>query len=330
MKTGGKLIKIVFFAFVLLLAFPFKQAFAASFTGYQVVDYAKNFLGVRYVYGGTTPNGFDCSGYTSYVYKHFGISLPRTSGGQFSTGKSVSKSSLLPGDLVFFKNTYQSGISHVGIYVGDNKFINAASSGVEIDSLSNSYWSSKYAGAKRVLSQPVGTLFKDLGDTHPALVAIKELNSEGIIKGYSNGLYHPDDEVTRGQAAAIINRALHLAAPSSASFKDVSSSNPFAKDIAAIEKAGIINGYSDGTFRPYDPMTRAQMAVIVTKAFKKNVASVSSSKPAYQDVPSSYWAFAEINTIHNIDKTTVYQTSKYRAGDETTRADFAAAIYNAK
>jgi hypothetical protein len=330
MRTGRKLIKIVFLAFVLLLVSPLKQALAASFTGYQVVDYAKNFLGVRYVYGGTTPNGFDCSGFTSYVYKHFGISLPRTSGSQFSIGKSVSKSSMLPGDLVFFRNTYRSGISHVGIYIGENKFINAASSGVGIASLSSSYWSSKYAGAKRVLPQPVGSLFKDLGDSHPALGAIKELNNEGIIKGYSNGLYHPDDAVTRGQAAAVINRALHLTAPSSSNFKDVSTSNPFAADIAAIEKAGIIQGYSDGTFRPYDPMTRAQMAVIVTKAFQKNVSIASSSKPAYQDVPSSYWAFAEINTIHNIDKTTVYQTSKYRAGDKTTRADFAAAIYNAK
>ena len=117
----------------------------------KIVNYAKQFMGVKYVYGGMSPNGFDCSGFTSYVYKAFGISLPRTASGQAGTGLSVSKDNLVPGDLVFFE-TYTKGISHVGIYVGNGQFIHASSSkGITITSLSDSYYLPKYRGATRIL-----------------------------------------------------------------------------------------------------------------------------------------------------------------------------------
>ncbi len=113
---------------------------------------AKSFLGVPYLWGGTSPSGFDCSGYTQYVFKQHGISLNRTCETQYQQGIYVSKSNLQPGDLVFFQNTYKSGISHVGIYIGDGNFIHASSSkGITITALSSSYWSPKYYGARRVL-----------------------------------------------------------------------------------------------------------------------------------------------------------------------------------
>lgn len=117
----------------------------------KVVSYAKEFLGIKYLYGGMSPNGFDCSGFTSYVYKAFGINLPRTASGQAGTGLSVSKDNLVPGDLVFFE-TYTKGISHVGIYVGNGQFIHASSSkGITITSLSDSYYLTRYRGATRIL-----------------------------------------------------------------------------------------------------------------------------------------------------------------------------------
>ena len=115
----------------------------------QVANYAYNFLGRPYVYGANGPNAFDCSGFTSYVYRHFGVSLPRTASSQFSAGSAVSRNNLAPGDLVFFNTVGYLG--HVGLYIGGGDFIHAASSGrVKISSLSEGYYRTRYAGARRV------------------------------------------------------------------------------------------------------------------------------------------------------------------------------------
>lgn len=117
-----------------------------------IVATAKKYIGVPYVWGGTSPSGFDCSGLVQYVFRQHGIVLNRTCVTQYQQGTYVSKSNLQPGDLVFFQNTYAAGISHVGIYIGNGQFIHASSSkGVMVSDLSNSYWSSHYYGARRVL-----------------------------------------------------------------------------------------------------------------------------------------------------------------------------------
>ena len=96
-------------------------------TGSEIVAFAKKYLGYKYVYGGSTPSGFDCSGFTSYVYKHFGYSLNRTSSGQASNGKAVSKSDLQVGDVICFaRSSGSSKVGHVGIYIGGGQFIHAA------------------------------------------------------------------------------------------------------------------------------------------------------------------------------------------------------------
>lgn len=119
----------------------------------SVVEYAKNYLGCKYVLGGSSPTtGFDCSGFTSYVYKNFGVSLSRSSKGQINDGVAVSKDELQPGDIVVFNNSGNTAIGHVGIYIGGDNFIHAAnpSQGVVITSLSSSYYSKRYVGARRV------------------------------------------------------------------------------------------------------------------------------------------------------------------------------------
>ncbi|GIO69894.1 hypothetical protein J21TS3_47150 [Paenibacillus cookii] len=109
-------------------------------------------IGVSYKTGGTTTKGFDCSGFTRYVFQKLGISIPRQSSAQFKIGTAVSKSNLRAGDLVFF-NTSGAGVSHVGIYVGNGNFAHSSSSkGVTISKLSNSYFANRYIGAKRVMS----------------------------------------------------------------------------------------------------------------------------------------------------------------------------------
>ena len=117
----------------------------------EVLTYAHTFTGVPYKFGGTTPEGFDCSGYIRHVFKKIGYDMPRQADEQFRVGKKVEKSNLQPGDLVFFE-TYEPGISHSGIYIGDGQFISAtSSSGVAVADIDDSYWGPRYVGAKRVL-----------------------------------------------------------------------------------------------------------------------------------------------------------------------------------
>jgi cell wall-associated NlpC family hydrolase len=120
-------------------------------TSNKVVSYAEKFLGVHYVYGGTTPSGFDCSGFVQYVYAHNGayqVQIPRTTYDQVKVGTPVSKSSLQPGDLVFFG--IASSPYHVGMYIGSNQFIESPKTGfnVRISTLSTR---TDFCGARRII-----------------------------------------------------------------------------------------------------------------------------------------------------------------------------------
>ena len=111
---------------------------------------ALRFLGTPYVFGGTSTSGFDCSGYVQHVFAMLGVSIPRTADAQFYAGHRVI-GGMKAGDLVFFQ-TYEPGPSHVGIYLGDGKFVHASSHGVMVSNLSDSYWANRYLGAKRMLA----------------------------------------------------------------------------------------------------------------------------------------------------------------------------------
>ena len=109
---------------------------------------------MRYVYGGTSPAGFDCSGFVYYVYKQCGYSITRTATAQNSDGRYVARSNLQPGDIIIFYNGYKSAIGHAGIYIGNNQFIHASSGGgrVMISSLSETYYNTRFYSARRVVS----------------------------------------------------------------------------------------------------------------------------------------------------------------------------------
>lgn len=128
--------------------FGFKRVSPAPLPiGVRAVEYAKRFIGSPYAWGGSSPRGFDCSGFVRYVYEKFGIDLPHSSYADFDLGRRVGRWALKPGDLVFF-----NGVGHVGLYVGNGRFIHAPHSGttVQISTLSSSWGG--YDGARRIVA----------------------------------------------------------------------------------------------------------------------------------------------------------------------------------
>lgn len=143
-----KKVTLLFLGLALLLSVQVSSAFAET----PLYSSVKDLIGVDYKWSGTTAKGFDCSGFTMYTYQKFGIDLPHTSRGQAEYGDKVAKADLRAGDLVFFE-TGGNGISHVGIYLWDGKFIHAATNeGVTVDKLSEAYYTNHYYTARRVLS----------------------------------------------------------------------------------------------------------------------------------------------------------------------------------
>lgn len=121
----------------------------------NLISTAKNFIGLPYRFGGTSPtSGFDCSGFMQYVYKETAnINLPRTSSSMAQVGEKVSRDELQPGDMVFFSHS-GGRISHVGMYIGEGRFIHSPSTGksISITALNSGYWANKFVTARRVIS----------------------------------------------------------------------------------------------------------------------------------------------------------------------------------
>lgn len=127
---------------------------SSSALGQQIAGYALQFVGYPYVYGGSSPSGFDCSGFTSYIYKQFGYSINRTASNQLDNGYAVDRSALQPGDLVMFcQYGSTKRASHVGLYIGGNQYIHASTpgTGVIISDMDDPYVSSGYVGARRIV-----------------------------------------------------------------------------------------------------------------------------------------------------------------------------------
>lgn len=121
----------------------------SSSEGNKIISIAQQYLGVKYVFGGSSPSGFDCSGFITYVYNKAGISTSRLSAAGFYD-ESTPVSTPKIGDLVFFSDTYKSGISHVGIYIGDNKMIAASGYHVQISNINGAYWENHFTGYGRL------------------------------------------------------------------------------------------------------------------------------------------------------------------------------------
>lgn len=278
------------FLFVLLacLVMATSGTATASASGFdELYRDARTYLGVPYKLGGTTRSGIDCSAYTQIVFKNNGTSIPRTTGQQYNTGTAVAKSNLQQGDLVFF-NTMGRGVSHVGIYVGNNNFIHASTSrGVMISSIYDPYyWGSRYVGAKRV---------KDFSTPPPAKPK-------------------PTPGATRVEIAVKIANQLELTATSNVSpFKDVTNDHPEFSSIAAVQEAGIFTG-NNGAFMPDGTLTRAQLAKVLVEAF-----GLEGRTPVtFKDVDNGHWATEYIEILYHNKVTTGYENGNFGPNDPVT------------
>ncbi|WP_404404980.1 NlpC/P60 family protein [Jeotgalibacillus malaysiensis] len=329
------LVLLLALTLIIPMALDSNRAEAASAS--DLTNYAKRFLGTPYVYGGASPSGFDCSGFVQYVMKNSaGISVPRTTSTQYNTGTSVSKANLKTGDLVFF-NTFGSGVSHVGIYIGDSKFIHAHSyKGINIDSINDPYyWGSRYVGAKRVgsfgstptqTSKPAAAhsgIYADITKDFWAHDEIAYLKQQGIMYGKNGGSYFlPYEHPTRAEVASYIAEALGLQRVNTATpFKDVPSDYWARGAINAVNEAGIIMGDQNGNYRPTEKLSREHMALIFTRAFDLKAAS---SEVQFTDVSSEYYAYGAIQSLAASGITTGKENGSFAPRELVNRSQLAA------
>ncbi len=246
------------------------DAQAATYT--DITNTAKAYIGTPYKYGGTDiKTGIDCSAYTQLVFSKVGISLERTSNAQYQQGTSIAKDNLKTGDLVFF-NTSGSGVSHVGIYIGDSNFISATtSSGVKMDKINDPYyWGSRYVGAKRVAS------FSDYGE-------VKDAEIDFTI--YSS----------RGEVALKIAKKLQLdTSQTNSSFPDVKPGSKYAGAAEALKKIGVFTGDENGKFNPGSPITRGQLSKVLVEAFHLKQQGTTEN---FLDVPGAHWANSYVSIL---------------------------------
>ncbi|WP_227394328.1 C40 family peptidase [Jeotgalibacillus aurantiacus] len=325
------LVLILTLTLLIPMALDDNRASAASAT--DVVNNAKRYLGTPYVYGGASPSGFDCSGFVQFIMKDAGVSLPRTTSSQYGVGTSVSKENLQAGDLVFF-NTFGSGVSHVGIYIGNSQFIHAHSyKGINIDSINDPYyWGSRYVGAKRVANFSAGTstpapkptgIYADITKSFWAYNEIAYLKNEGIMYGKNGTEYfRPSDRLTRAEVASYLAEALDLPRVNSkAPFGDVPSGYWAQGAINAVNNAGIITGDQNGNFRPTDNLSREHLALIFTRAF--NLKAAASETP-FTDVTPDYYAYDAIQSLAASGITTGKEDGSFAPRDLLNRSQFAA------
>ncbi len=126
---------------------------SSSALGQQIADLAKKYVGYPYVHGGSSPKGFDCSGFTSYIYRQFGINIARTVKGQLNNGRKVSRSEVKPGDILIY-DTHGKGASHACLYIGNGNFVHASTpkSGVKINNMNQNYYKNRLVACVRIVN----------------------------------------------------------------------------------------------------------------------------------------------------------------------------------
>ncbi|MEG0258304.1 MAG: NlpC/P60 family protein [Lysinibacillus sp.] len=304
----------IFASFMFFTFNPIDNAEAASTT--ELTSSATKYIGVPYVYGGTTTKGFDCSGYTSQVFSDIGIKLNRTSGSQYQQGTAVGKNDHQVGDLLFF-NTSGRGISHVAIYIGNGQMIHSQpGKGVSYSKVDDPYyWGSRYVGAKRIT-----TLTAEQQDQ------IAQKPTEEVKDAAIDFTVY----ASRGEVATQIAKALNLdTSNTNTGFADVKATNPQAGAIAAVTKAGIFSAPADANakFNPASAITRAHVSKVIVNAFalKQQGAQVT-----FSDVSQSSWTYEYVSILASNGVTEGKNDGTFGLNDYVTHKHLSAFIERAQ
>lgn len=300
-----KILLPIFAAFMIVSGIGATTADAATST--EITQTANKYIGVPYVYGGTTTKGFDCSGYTQYVFKQLGVTIKRTAADQYKQGTAVSKANLKVGDLVFFNTTGRTA-SHVGIYLGNNKFAHAGSStGVTVASLTSSYWGPKYNGARRVIN------------TTTAVAPKPEVKGTQI----DFSIY-----ASRGEVALKLAKELGLNTSNTNSpFSDVKSNSKYAGAVTALNKLGIFTGDHNKKFNPNSPLTREQLAKVLVEAFDLKHKGKTTN---FSDISKSAWSYNYIQVLASNGVTIGIGNNKFGTKNNVKFVDLNTFIKRAK
>lgn len=298
----------IFAAFMLFAGTDSDTAQAASTS--ELTATATKYIGVPYVYGGTTSSGFDCSGYTRQVFKELGITLNRTAAAQYQQGTSVSRSNLRAGDLVFFNTTGRTA-SHVGISLGGDKFAHAGSStGVTVANISSSYWSKRYEGAKRVATIEAGK----------TVVAAVDVDTEEVKDAAIDFSIY----ASRGEVAIQLAKAMGLdTTDTNSPFPDIKPTSKYAGAATALYKEGVFTGDDNGKFNPGSPLTRAQMAKVLVIAFGLQL---QGTAPSFTDVSESHWTHEYVSILASTGITVGKGDGTFGLGENVTLKHLAAFV----
>ncbi len=262
----------------------------------DLINFLKGELGKPYQLGAIGPDGYDCSGLTYTAFQQScNILLPRVSTDQYSIGVSVDLADIQKGDLLFFDTGSSSRKpNHVGVCIGDQKMINANSYANKVveESYMSSYWQGAYYGTKRALN--LSTPFMDVPISSPFYEYIIDLYEKGVVSGYPDGTFKPEQGINRAEVLKIILEAFEipLVEIGDSPFSDVNTSDWFFKYVKTAYEQGIVNGYPDGTFKPANNVNRVECLKIALNT--AGVTLPSSGSLNFSDVQATDWFYAYV------------------------------------
>lgn len=271
----------------------------------KFLEFCQKQLNKPYVLGSVGPDTFDCSGLIyAALSTLFQVKIPRISTDQFALGLDITPQEVRVGDIIFFDSGWTDRVpNHNGICSGNGKMINANSYQANVceEAFTSGYWSGKISGVRRIFDK-AGNLdlygknsaaakFPDVLKSHPDFVEIEQLRQNGVVRGFSDGTFRPDQLVTRAETIKILLLCFEvpLVDIDPSLFSDVTAADWHIVYITTAKKRNIISGYPDGTFKPGAKVNRAELVKLIFQTAGVKAGAPTSAD--FSDVSSAAWFY---------------------------------------